>query len=129
MRGGSSLLVDRIGVLVTNDPALGEGPLGLLRDAALVVDDGRVAWVGPRSQAPDGVAERFDADGRAVVPGFVDSHAHLVFAGDRAEEFAARMAGRPYTAGGIRTTVEATRAAPDEQLRAGVARLVREALR
>ena len=124
-----SLLVDRIGVLVTNDPAVGTGPLGLLHDAALVVADGRVAWAGPRAQAPSGVMERFDADGRAVVPGFVDSHAHLVFAGDRAEEFAARSAGRPYAAGGIRTTVAATRAASDDVLRAGVARLVAEALR
>ena len=59
-----------------------------------------------------------------MLPGFVDSHAHLVFAGDRAAEFAARMAGEPYAAGGIRTTVAATRAATDEQLTAHVARLV-----
>jgi imidazolonepropionase len=64
--------------------------------------------------------------GRAVVPGFVDSHSHLVFAGDRGEEFAARMAGSPYAAGGIRTTVAATRAATDEQLTSHVARLVAE---
>ncbi|MEV7970448.1 imidazolonepropionase [Sphaerisporangium sp. NPDC088356] len=126
----SSLLIDNIGSLVTNDPALGEGTLGLVPDAALVVEDGRVAWAGPRSRVPEGAArERFDAGGRAVIPGFVDSHAHLVFAGDRTAEFEARMSGRPYTAGGIRTTVAATRAAGDDALRANLRRLVSEALR
>ena len=72
---------------------------------------------------------RLDAGGRAAIPGFVDSHSHLVFAGDRAAEFAARMAGQPYTGGGIRTTVAATRAAGDEELRGNVSRLHREALR
>jgi imidazolonepropionase len=126
-----SVLIDNIGQLVTCDPTLGTGPLGLIENAALVLgDDGTVTWAGARSQTPQGAAaERFDATGRAVIPGFVDSHAHLVFAGDRAAEFAARMAGRPYTAGGIRVTVGATRAASDEQLDAGVARLVTEALR
>jgi imidazolonepropionase len=124
-----SLLVRGIGELVTNDPALGDGsPLGLLRDAALVVQDGRVAWVGRGDSAP--VTERVvDAEDGAVIPGFVDSHAHLVFAGDRAAEFAARMDGAPYTGGGIRTTVAATRAADDNQLRDNVERLVGEALR
>ena len=126
----TALLIDGIGSLVTNDPALGSGPLGLVADAALVVEDGRVAWTGPRSKVPEGAArERFDAGGRAVIPGFVDSHAHLVFAGDRTAEFEARMSGRPYTAGGIRTTVAATRAAGDDALRANVRRLVAEALR
>jgi imidazolonepropionase len=126
----SGLLVDRIGTLITNDPALGEGPLGLVRDAALVVDDGVVVWAGPRSQVPEGAAtERYDADGRAVLPGLVDSHGHLVFAGDRADEFAARMAGRPYAAGGIRTTVAATRAATTDALAQRAAALVAEALR
>jgi len=126
--GGGALLVDNIGELVTNDPSAGGGVLGLLPDAALVVADGRVAWVGPRGDAPAADA-RLDAAGRAVLPGFVDSHAHLVFAGDRAAEFAARMAGEPYTGGGIRTTVAATRAASDDELRATAARLCREALR
>jgi imidazolonepropionase len=102
--------------------------LGIVSGAALVVDDGRVAWIGPAASAPP--ADRaIDAGGRAVVPGFVDSHSHLVFAGDRAAEFAARMAGSPYTGGGIRTTVAATRAASDHTLRGNVARLHREALR
>jgi imidazolonepropionase len=115
-----SLLVTGIGELSTLDPEL-----GLLHDAALVVDGGRVAWVGPARQAP-AADESHDVDGRAVVPGFVDSHSHLVFAGDRAEEFAARMTGTPYSAGGIRTTVAATRAATDEQLLANLGRLVAE---
>jgi imidazolonepropionase len=123
-----SVLVDNIGELVTNDPSIGDGPLGIVRDAALLVRDGVVEYAGPRSGLPTAEANgRIDAAGAAVIPGFVDSHGHLVFAGDRAEEFAARMAGQPYTAGGIASTVAATRAASDDQLAAGVARLVREA--
>ena len=101
---------------------------GTLTGAALVVADGRVAWTGPAAQAPD-ADERVDLGGRAVIPGFVDSHAHLVFAGDRSQEFAARMTGTPYSAGGIRTTVAATRAASDEDLRANLKRLTDEMLR
>ncbi|MBB6119770.1 imidazolonepropionase [Nocardiopsis algeriensis] len=122
----SSLLVDAIGTLVTNDPSLGQGAVGEMSDAALVVEDGRVAWCGPRGRAP-AADVRVDAEGRCVVPGFVDSHSHIVFAGDRSREFAARMSGRPYTAGGIRTTVAATRAATDAELLEGARRLVREA--
>ena len=109
-----TLVVDDIGLLVTNDPALGEGPLGLVRDASVVVDDGVVVSVGSAGQVAD---ERIDAEGACVLPGFVDSHTHLVFAGDRAEEFTARMAGSPYDGGGIRVTTEATRAASDDELR------------
>ncbi|WSG44799.1 imidazolonepropionase [Dactylosporangium sp. NBC_01737] len=123
-----SMLVTNIGELVTCVPGQGEGPLGIRRQAALVVDDRQVAWIGRAVDAPAADA-RVDVDGAAVMPGFVDSHAHLVFAGDRAAEFAARMAGEAYTGGGIRTTVGATRAAGDEQLRDNVARLRREALR
>lgn len=111
----STLVVDRIGQLVTNAPELGEGPLGIVRDAALVLEAGRVLAVEPAGAAGD---ERFDAAGRCVIPGFVDSHTHLVFAGDRSEEFAARMAGAPYAAGGIRVTTEATRAATAAELTA-----------
>jgi imidazolonepropionase len=100
----------------------------VLRDAALVVEDGRVAWVGASHRAP-AAGRRVDAGGGAVIPGFVDSHTHLVFAGDRAGEFAARMAGQPYTGGGIATTVSATRAATDSELRANAGRLRSEALR
>jgi imidazolonepropionase len=111
--GVSTTVVDRIGLLVTNDPALGEGPLGIVRDAAVVIDGGAVVEVGPAGLVAD---ERIDAAGRCVLPGFVDSHTHLVFAGDRTEEFAARMAGRAYAAGGIGVTVAATRAATDSVL-------------
>jgi imidazolonepropionase len=123
-----SLLVTNIGELVTADPAYGEGPLGIRRNAALVIENRRVEWLGRARDAPaaDGM---LNVDGAAVLPGFVDSHSHLVFAGDRAAEFAARMAGTPYTGGGIRTTVAATRAATDDQLRTTVAHLRREALR
>ncbi|MDX6245244.1 MAG: imidazolonepropionase [Frankiales bacterium] len=126
----NGLLIDNIGSLVTNDPALGAGRLGMIRDAALVVQGGLVAWAGASNAVPQGFsAERFDAGGRAVIPGFVDSHAHLVFAGDRTAEFEARMSGRPYAAGGIRTTVDSTRAASDAALRSNLQRLVGEALR
>ena len=123
-----SLVVTNIGELVTNDATLGEGMLGVLRDAAIVAENGRVAWVGPAARAPAADAA-LDAAGRAALPGFVDSHTHLVFAGDRGGEFAARMSGAPYTGGGIRTTVAATRAASDDELRETVGRLRREALR
>ncbi|KRA32866.1 MULTISPECIES: imidazolonepropionase [unclassified Nocardioides] len=119
-----STLVTNIGELVTNDPAAAD-LLGLRSDAALVIEDGLVAWVGEASDAP-AADEVVDAAGAAVIPGFVDSHSHLVFAGDRAPEFRARMAGESYAAGGIRTTVAATRAASDAVLEAGVARLVAE---
>ena len=121
-----STLITNIGELVTNDPD--SGAFAAIADAALVVTGGVVAWTGPAARAPaaDSVV---DAAGRAVLPGFVDSHAHLVFAGERSAEFAARMAGRPYAAGGILTTVAATRAAPDAVLRANLRRLVAEMLR
>jgi imidazolonepropionase len=122
----SSVLVTGIGQLVTNDSSVGDGsPLGVLGGAAVVVEDRRVAWVGPAASAP-ATDTAYDVGGRAVVPGFVDSHSHLLFAGDRSEEFAARMSGTPYSAGGIRTTVAATRAASDEQLAANLARHVAE---
>ncbi|MCU1509744.1 MAG: imidazolonepropionase [Glaciihabitans sp.] len=113
-----STVVSNIGLLVTND-----GPERTA--AALVLDHGRVVWVGDSAKAP-AADERVDAGGRCVIPGFVDSHSHLVFAGDRADEFAARMAGRRYEAGGIRRTVAATRAATDAQLLATATRLVAE---
>ena len=124
----ATTLITHIGELVTNDPdaaADGRGLLGAIEDAALVVDGGTIAWVGPAAAA-QAADEQVDLGGRAVLPGFVDSHSHLVFAGDRSGEFAARMAGTPYAAGGIRTTVAATRAATDEQLTSHVARLVAE---
>ncbi|NIZ90853.1 imidazolonepropionase [Kineococcus rubinsiae] len=116
----STLLVTGIGELTTWDE---ERPVR--RDAALVVDAGRVAWSGDAADAP-AADEALDVAGAAVVPGFVDSHAHLVFAGERSAEFEARAAGVPYAAGGIRSTVAATRAAPDAALEAGLVRLLAE---
>ncbi|MFY1678418.1 MULTISPECIES: imidazolonepropionase [unclassified Streptomyces] len=125
---GSTVVTD-IGTLVTNDPSLGDGsPLGTVRNAAVVLEGGSVAWVGATTAAP-AADRRVDAGGGAVLPGFVDSHSHLLFAGDRTEEFAARMSGRPYSVGGIRTTVAATRAASDERLEATLTRHLAEALR
>jgi imidazolonepropionase len=126
----TTTVITGIGSLVTNDPALGEGPLGLIADAAVVIDDdaGTFLWVGRQATAPVADAA-YDAAGRAAIPGFVDSHSHLLFAGDRTREFNARMAGRPYTAGGIMTTVAATRAATDAELDANLSRYVHEALR
>jgi imidazolonepropionase len=129
-----STLITNIGELVTNapqdapaDPALAPAGFAALPEAALVIEDGLVAWTGPAAAAP-AADEGIDAAGRAVLPGFVDSHAHLVFAGERGAEFAARMAGQPYQAGGIRSTVAATRAATNEELRANLARLTAELL-
>jgi imidazolonepropionase len=130
-----STLITNIRELVTNAPDAGDeagparpGPFAAIADAALVVEDGRVAWTGPAARAPaaDHVA---DCGGRAVLPGFVDSHAHLVFDGERSAEFAARMAGTPYGAGGIKSTVAATRKASDARLWANARRLAGEMLR
>ncbi|MGY5007148.1 imidazolonepropionase [Streptomyces sp. 900105755] len=125
----SSTAITNIATLVTNDPSLGDNsPLGLIQDAAVVIEDDRVVWTGESSKAP-ATDNRVDAGGRAVLPGFVDSHSHLVFAGDRTQEFNARMSGRSYTAGGIRTTVAATRAATDEELERNLTHYLAEALR
>jgi imidazolonepropionase len=147
----SATLITNIGELTTNVAVAGD-PCGTMKDAAVLVEDGRIAWVGPSSQAPDvphaldreppsdgrdpgghprprrsgGGSAVVDAGGRAVIPGFVDSHTHLVFGGDRADEFEARMAGMPYAAGGIRRTVAATRAASEDELRSRLAGLIAE---
>jgi len=115
----SSTLYANIGELTTNDATLGdETRMGRLRDAALVAVNGTVSWIGPNSEAP--AADAYvDLGGAAVVPGFVDSHTHLVFAGERCDEFEARMAGTAYDGGGIASTVAATRAASDATLRGG----------
>jgi imidazolonepropionase len=114
-----SIAIRGIGQLVTNDEAWGSDENGVLQDAAVLLEDGLVAWVGPTASLPQGAGDEVvDAEGRCAVPGFVDSHAHLVFAGDRSAEFAARAAGRPYAPRGILSTVEETRAASTEQLTA-----------
>ncbi len=123
-----STLYDGIAELVTNDPAQGDGTaLGVISDGAILVEGEVIAWVGRRGDAP-AAAQRVDCGGVGVIPGFVDSHAHLVFAGERSAEFAARMAGLPYAAGGIATTVAATRQADTATLTAGVSRLAGELL-
>jgi len=118
----SDLVVFGIGSLVTNDPERG-GLLGVVEDAAVAIVDGLVAWVGRETEVPADYmhVRRLDAGGAAVVPGFVDPHTHLVFAGDRSDEFAARLRGETYeeilaACGGILSTVEATRAASEEDL-------------
>jgi len=120
-----STLITNIGQLSVQAEDLSTRVHAEIERAALVIEGHDIAWIGPAAEAPS-ADDMVDVGGRAVIPGFVDSHAHLVFAGDRAAEFAARMSGQPYAAGGIRTTVAATRAAGDEQLRANVARLSAE---
>jgi imidazolonepropionase len=119
----TSLAIHHIGELAT-----WELDRPIRHDAAVVLSDGIVAWVGDSADVP-AADSGFDAGGRAVIPGFVDSHTHLVFAGDRSAEFVARMAGEQYAAGGIRTTVAATRAATDAALDALARRRLAEALR
>ena len=121
----SSFSVTNIGSLVTNDESWETGLLGEIQNAAFVVEDGVIAWVGNTKEVPDADVS-FPAFGGTVIPGFVDSHAHLMFSGDRASEFSARMAGESYAAGGIRTTVAATRAASDQELEANLLRLKAE---
>ncbi|MCW2524224.1 MAG: hutI [Frankiales bacterium] len=122
----TSTLVTGVSELVTNDPEVGDGSaLGLLTGAAVICEDGLIGWVGSAADAP-AADERVDLGARAVIPGVVDSHSHLVFAGDRSAEFAARMAGIPYDGGGIATTVHATREASDASLRELIAARVAE---
>lgn len=88
---------------------------GTVPDAALVVADGVIEWIGSASQAP-AADDRVDLGGHAVLPGWVDSHTHMIFDGDRAAEFEARISGGSYEAGGIAVTMNATRSAGDERL-------------
>ena len=120
-----ALAITNIGSLVTNDPQVGTGLLGEIENAAVVIDNGKISWVGNAKnvQATD---ELIDAHGMGVIPGFVDSHAHLIFAGDRSKEFEARMNGEKYSAGGIKSTVERTRVASDSELDRNMVSLIRE---
>jgi imidazolonepropionase len=124
------LVLNGIGTLVTNDPSLDRGKLGIIENASLVVDDqNKIALACEASKLPrEYLGMAIDVAGRAIIPGFVDSHTHLVFGGDRAEEFEARMSGKPYSAGGIRTTVAATRGSDNDALVANARRLANEAL-
>jgi len=124
----SKTLFDNISLLVTNDPVYDGTPLGVINNGAVLVEDGKIAWIGESAKAPRAdAAEVIDANDRCVIPGFVDSHNHLVFAGDRSAEFRARMQGEKYTAGGINYTVEKTRLATRETLISNVKALVSEA--
>ena len=119
----ADLVVTGASQIVTCDPSVGEGPLGVIERGALAGSQGRVVWVGRGSELRDAVelepgAHEVDAGGGAVLPGLIDCHTHLVFAGDRSAEFGARLKGEKYTGGGIRTTVSSTRAASDDELEA-----------
>lgn len=121
-------LVDNIGLLVTNEPSFDGTPLGIIENAAFIIENGAISWVGDSSAAPRReVPNCIDVQGRAIIPGFVDSHSHLIFAGDRSREFRARMQGEPYSAGGINYTVELTRKASNGQLLQSGRRLIAEA--
>ena len=120
-----SIAITNIGSLVTNDQSLGSGILGEIENAALVIENDKIAWVGKRTDVPD-TDQQIDVAGKAVIPGFVDSHTHLLFAGERSKEFQARMKGEKYSAGGIKSTVAATRAASNEALEQNMLRLVSE---
>ena len=124
------LVVTGISTLVTNDVSLERGKLGIINNAALVVgDDNKIAWTGESVNLPrEFASSAINVGGRAIIPGFIDSHTHLVFGGDRANEFEARMSGKTYSAGGIRTTMTATRAATTESLTNNARRLAEEAL-
>lgn len=123
----SQTLIKNIGLLVTNNSEMDGTPLGLIENAALLIEHGKIKWVGASESAPS-AEKSIDASGKCVIPGFVDSHNHLIFAGDRNKEFAARMAGQRYEAGGIAYTVELTRKASDGDLLSNAQRLQHEAL-
>jgi imidazolonepropionase len=120
-----SIAITNIGSLVTNDQSLGAGILGEISNASLVIENDKIAWVGNTNVVPD-TDQQIDVAGKAVIPGFVDSHAHLLFAGERSKEFQARMKGEKYSAGGIKSTVAATRQATDQELEQNMLRLVSE---
>ena len=122
----TSIALTNIETLVTNSAELGEGLLGTSSHMTLVIEDEKVAALSNRT--PDGVDRVIDCSGKTVIPGFVDSHTHLIFAGDRSEEFASRSRGEKYSAGGIKTTVAATRAASKAKLTSNAQLLLDEAL-
>ena len=113
---GGDLILDNIGTLATNDPRFA-GVLGVVTDAAVAIRKGRIAWSGPSERIPQGleILPRLDCGGRAVLPGLIDAHTHLLFAGERSREFSLRMVGvsepeAAMRAGGPDATAAATRA-------------------
>lgn len=118
----TATVVKNIGQLITNS----DSALGIINDAALIFHNGKVEWIGPNSQAPS-ADTAIDAEGGVVTPGFVDSHTHLVFAGDRTQDYVSRMTGVKYSSGGINTTVSATRLASENELRHSTAQLLTRA--
>ena len=135
MIGGPRTLLTDIGQLVMNtgEPGTGEDSLAIRTNQAVLLDDGQIVHVGnnddPWVSKVEKSAEIISIEGSCVIPGFVDSHTHMIHGGDRLQEFLDRMSGKPYTPGGINTTVAATRAATDQELRASLAGRVDEALR
>ena len=111
-------------MLLTNlNIATMQGGYGLIHDGAILIENGRITWVGPRSEAPAWSGARHDGRGLLVTPGLIDCHTHLVYGGNRAHEFELRLTGVPYAeiakaGGGIMSTVKATRAAPESELEA-----------
>src|SRR5690625_2416032 len=131
----TSTLLTGISELWTLDPALddparpgGVGDEQVLQEAALVIEDGLIAWTGPVAQAPP-ADDIVDLGGRAALPGWGDSHSHLIFHGDRAAEFEARTAGQAARAGGIGITTAATPCATAGRLRTPVRERIAEAAR
>ena len=122
----SSIAFTNIETLVTNNPSTGDGVLGVMHGASLVVENGVISHIG--TKAPSGVDKEIDCTGKTLLPGFIDSHSHLIFAGDRADEFSARSRGEKYSAGGIQSTVEKTRSASDEMLARNAQTLLNEAI-
>jgi imidazolonepropionase len=118
----TATLVSNIGELVTNS----DKELGIIKDAALVFENNKVIWIGENRNAP-AADKSIDANHGTVTPGFVDSHTHAIFAGDRSKDYEARMAGTSYSAGGINTTVAATRAASDDELRQNTKKIINQA--
>ena len=110
-----SQLIQGISELVTNYPAAGPGLLGIIPKAAIILQDGHIAWVGPAASAP-AADTAVDLQGRAVLPGWVDSDTHLIFTRDRVDDFTARVSGRPSTGNGLQAMVDAVRAADDLDL-------------
>lgn len=115
----TATLISNIGELVTNS----DKELGIINNAALVIEDSKIIWVGENQKAP-AADKAIDAKNGTVTPGFVDSHTHAVFAGDRSKDYQARMSGTSYSAGGINTTVAATRSASDEELHTNTNRII-----